>query len=281
MARSSSEPRGKGAFGCGSPDGGVPGRFAAPAPKPSALLRSWTGCIPVARASGAAAALPEKAVSEFAEIMSRSIRSKHYHMVNIAHSTPFPKPTRKVHDHTASPRRARIEVHTFLSTETASHEPLRALRRVMRRKASEGENVSRAVGTALLDRIDRTMCILLVEDEALIRLILAEELTEAGFEVREAAGGGQALAEIAAEADRLTLLVTDIHMPGSVDGTEVARQLRVRRPDIPVIYTTGRPDALNDLGSFGRRDILLAKPFTPSDLISAARKLLAPARSSP
>ena len=125
------------------------------------------------------------------------------------------------------------------------------------------------------------MCILLVEDESLIRLILAEELTEAGFEVREAAGGGQALAEIAAEADRIALLITDIHMPGSVDGTEVARRLRARRPDIPVIYTTGRPDALNDLDSFGKRDVLLAKPFAPSELVSAVRKLLDPARSSP
>jgi CheY-like chemotaxis protein len=259
----------------------VAGRFAAAPLSLSALLRSWTGCIPVARASGAAAALPEKAASEFAEIIGGSVRGKDYHVVNITHSTPFPKPMRKVHDHTASPRRARIEVHTFLSTETASHEPSRTLRRVMRRKASEGENASRAVGTDLLDGIDRTMCILLVEDEALIRLILAEELTEAGFEVRAVAGGGQALAEVAAEADRLTLLVTDIHMPGSVDGTEVARQLRVRRPDIPVIYTTGRPDALNDLGSLGKRDILLAKPFTPLELISAARRLLDPARSSP
>jgi CheY-like chemotaxis protein len=125
------------------------------------------------------------------------------------------------------------------------------------------------------------MCILLVEDEALIRLILAEELTDAGFEVREAAGGSQALTEIAAEADRFVLLVTDIHMPGSVDGTEVARHLRARRPDIPIIYTTGRPDALRDLGLPGRRDVVLAKPFLPSDLVSAVRKLLDPIRLSP
>ena len=125
------------------------------------------------------------------------------------------------------------------------------------------------------------MCILFVEDESLIRLILAEELTAAGFEVREAASGDQALAEIAAGADQLSLLITDVHMPGDVDGTEVARHLRARRPDIPVIYTTGRPDALDELGPLGRRDILLAKPFAPSELVSAARRLLDPAQPSP
>ena len=147
----------------------------------------------------------------------------------------------------------------------------------MRRKPSGRENASRAVGADLSDRIDRVTCILLVEDESLIRLILAEKLTKAGFTVREAASGGQALAEITAGADRLSLLITDVHMPGDVDGTEVARQLRARRPDIPVIYTTGRPDALDELGSFGGRDVLLTKPFAPSELISAARRLLGPA----
>ena len=85
MARSSSEPRGKGPLGCESLDGGAAGRFAATAPGVSALpRRSWTGCIPVAGANGVDAALPEKAVSEFAEIMGGSIGNEGYQVVNTA-----------------------------------------------------------------------------------------------------------------------------------------------------------------------------------------------------
>ena len=118
------------------------------------------------------------------------------------------------------------------------------------------------------------MSILLVEDEWLIREVFAEELLEAGFEVREAENGNRAAALIEAQPECFVLLVTDIHMPGDLDGIEVARLLRERRPDVPVIYMTGRPDALNGIRPLGPRDVLLRKPFAPSELLAAARRLL-------
>ena len=119
------------------------------------------------------------------------------------------------------------------------------------------------------------MCILLVEDEFLIRLTFAEELAEAGYEVRAAESGDRASVLIEMEADAFSLLVTDIHMPGDVDGIEVARQLRERHPDIPVIYMTGRPDALSGAAEcFGDRDVLMAKPFAPSKLLAVVHQLL-------
>ncbi len=118
------------------------------------------------------------------------------------------------------------------------------------------------------------MCILLVEDEWLIRSMVAEELMEEGFAVRQAGDGDQASALIARDPTVFSLLVTDIHMPGSVDGIEVARLLRARRPDIPVIYTTGRPDALNALQPLGAREALLRKPFALSELLAVVRRLL-------
>ena len=124
------------------------------------------------------------------------------------------------------------------------------------------------------------MCILLVEDEFLIRLILAEQLAEAGFDLRTADNGEHAIALIEAGPDAFTLLVTDIHMPGALDGIEVARRLRERRPDIPVIYMTGRPDVLCGAGRLGSRDVLMPKPFAPSELVAAARRLLDEARGS-
>ena len=118
------------------------------------------------------------------------------------------------------------------------------------------------------------MCILLVEDEWLIRTMFAEELMESGFAVREAENGDEASALIAEDPTPYILLVTDIHMPGDLDGIGVARLLRARRPDIPVIYATARPDALNALQPLGPREVLLSKPFATSALLTAVRRLL-------
>ena len=118
------------------------------------------------------------------------------------------------------------------------------------------------------------MCILLVEDEWLIRTMFAEELTRVGFTVHEAESGDQASALIMEDPAPYVLLVTDIHMPGSLDGIGVARLLRARRPGTPVIYTTGRPDVLNALQPLDAREVLLCKPFALSALLAAVRRLL-------
>ncbi len=118
------------------------------------------------------------------------------------------------------------------------------------------------------------MCILLIEDEWLIRTMVAEELVEGGFAVREAEDSDQASALIAEDPAVFSLLVTDIHMPGRLDGIGVARLLRERRPDLPVIYTTGRPDVLNALQPLGANEVLLQKPFELSSLLAAVRRLL-------
>lgn len=118
------------------------------------------------------------------------------------------------------------------------------------------------------------MRVLLVEDEWLIREVFAEALAESGFEVREAETGDRASALIAEASAPFSLLVTDIHMPGRRDGIEVARVFRARWPDVPVIYTTGRPDVLNGTILPGARDVLLRKPFAPFELLAATRRVL-------
>ncbi len=124
------------------------------------------------------------------------------------------------------------------------------------------------------------MCILLVEDEPLIRAIVAEELAEAGFEVQEAENGDQAAAMIETTPHYFTLLVTDIHMPGTLDGIELARLVRAQRPDLPIIYTSGRPGALNGVGHLGERDVLVAKPFVPSKLLAVVHQVLGAGHAS-
>jgi CheY-like chemotaxis protein len=71
------------------------------------------------------------------------------------------------------------------------------------------------------------------------------------------------------------VLVTDIHMPGRTDGISLARVVRERFPAVPIIYTTGRPDALGKADLPGGRISMLVKPYKPSRLIEAVRAALA------
>ena len=119
------------------------------------------------------------------------------------------------------------------------------------------------------------MCVLLVEDEWLIRTIMSEELIDAGFEVTSAESGDEALILLGGLDDSIHVLVTDIHMPGETDGISLARIVRTRFPNVPIIYTTGRPDALDRAGLPGGRVLTLVKPYKPSRLIEAVRGALA------
>ncbi|WP_165769669.1 response regulator [Arboricoccus pini] len=114
----------------------------------------------------------------------------------------------------------------------------------------------------------------MVEDEVLIRLMVTEELSFEGFDCHEAANGEEAIALIDAAPERFAVLVTDFHMPGSRDGVEVARHFRARHPGAPVIIITGRPDALAERYSVFPFDIVMHKPFTPSQLLASIRRLL-------
>ena len=104
--------------------------------------------------------------------------------------------------------------------------------------------------------------------------MVAEQLMDGGFTVCEAENGDQASTLIAQDPTAFTLLVTDIHMPGSLDGMGLARLVRALRPNLPVIYMTGRPDVLNHLQPFGPGEVLLRKPFALSNLLATARQML-------
>ena len=111
--------------------------------------------------------------------------------------------------------------------------------------------------------------ILIVEDEFLIRLTLSEALTDDGFEVVEAATGAEALGAMSAD---VAVLVADMQLPGGMNGAEVARRARLVKPDLPVIYMTGRPDSAAAAAT--PRDAFIAKPYLPSDVCATVRRML-------
>ena len=81
------------------------------------------------------------------------------------------------------------------------------------------------------------MKVLVVEDDDLLREIAVEALTEAGFQVIEAATGEEALKKC---QDRIAdALFTDIRLPGKIDGWTIAEHCRDTDPRLPVVYATG------------------------------------------
>jgi len=111
--------------------------------------------------------------------------------------------------------------------------------------------------------------ILIVEDEVLIRAYLSEELRDAGFAVIEAAHADEALSYLKA-GEEVDLVFSDIHMPGSLNGLELAHQLRALYPSLPVILTSGNPGPKtpDGLGAF------LIKPYTSEKAISLVFRTL-------
>ena len=115
---------------------------------------------------------------------------------------------------------------------------------------------------------------LVVEDEWLLRLELAEELGMAGWQVREAGSGEEAiklLDQIKSEDGPIDFLVTDIRLGGPVDGWAVAEACRTIWPGIPVIYVSANPivEKKRVEGS-----AFLSKPVEVEHLITACRRLL-------
>ena len=91
-------------------------------------------------------------------------------------------------------------------------------------------------GVSSLD--DRAL-LLLVEDEALIRMVLEETLSDAGFEVLAASNGTKAVEELATNPARFRAVVTDIRLGRGPDGWDVARLAREVEPTMPVLYVSG------------------------------------------
>lgn len=112
------------------------------------------------------------------------------------------------------------------------------------------------------------MCILVVEDDPLIREILIEELSDHGYEAQGASTGDEAAAMLDRLEPPLCVLVTDIHMPGDTDGIALADLVGQRSPQTPVIFTTGRPDALLRVAVLGEGRFLIRKPYIPAEVLS-------------
>jgi signal transduction histidine kinase/CheY-like chemotaxis protein len=114
--------------------------------------------------------------------------------------------------------------------------------------------------------------VLLVEDDDEVAALVSEMLSQLGYAVTRAASAQAALGAFA-NGRAVDLVFSDIMMPGGMNGVELARELHRRRPDIPVLLTSGFPDAARkDAEATGVS--ILPKPYQISDLAAALHMTL-------
>ncbi len=118
-----------------------------------------------------------------------------------------------------------------------------------------------------------TETVFVVEDEQRLRKLACRLLENLGYAVLEAEDGEVALGIAQACLDDIDILVTDVTMP-RMSGTELAQRLRARRPDLPVLFTSGYDPALQDLHGATPGAELLHKPYSPSALATRVRTIL-------
>ena len=113
--------------------------------------------------------------------------------------------------------------------------------------------------------------VLVVEDEASIASFVALYLKNAGYGVRTAASGGEALSQFA--TDPPDLIVLDLMLP-DVDGVEVCRRIR-KTSDVPVLMLTARDEDVDKIiGLEVGADDYLTKPFNPRELVARVKAIL-------
>jgi CheY-like chemotaxis protein len=114
--------------------------------------------------------------------------------------------------------------------------------------------------------------VLLVEDDDEVARLVSDMLDQLGYGVMRTASASAALGALA-NGRQIDLVFSDITMPGAMDGIGLARELRLRRPNLPVLLTTGNPTAASrDIESEGLQ--VLAKPYRLEELRMALTQAL-------
>jgi CheY-like chemotaxis protein len=113
------------------------------------------------------------------------------------------------------------------------------------------------------------LVILLVEDEFFARYDVANCLRDAGYVVVETASGEEAIALCKSDTS-IDMVFTDINLIGAATGWDVAECFQMDRPDVPVLYTSGKSI---DLRRCVPGSAFVAKPYRHDDILNACRRL--------
>jgi CheY-like chemotaxis protein len=115
--------------------------------------------------------------------------------------------------------------------------------------------------------------ILVVEDEILVRTVIAAYLRDCGFDVVEAGNAEEAVRVLEASI-RVDIVFSDVNMPGRLDGFGLVQWLRRERPGLKIILTSGAAQAVKDASDLCAHVPILAKPYDYAELARQLRALL-------
>ena len=114
--------------------------------------------------------------------------------------------------------------------------------------------------------------VLIVEDEALIRLAAVMFVEDAGFEAIEAANADEAIVLLETRAD-IRIVFTDVDMPGSMDGIKLAAAVRKRWPPVEIIVTSGALEVGSD--DLPERGVFFRKPYNEREIVAEMHRMAA------
>jgi CheY-like chemotaxis protein len=118
------------------------------------------------------------------------------------------------------------------------------------------------------------LVILVVDDEVLIRSVIAEYLRECGFHVFEAADGSEAREILQGAGMPIDLVFSDVQMP-KLDGFELARWIRENRPEVQVLLTSGNPGmAAAKATELCHKGPIVPKPYDHAILLNRMKRML-------
>jgi two-component system, response regulator PdtaR len=116
------------------------------------------------------------------------------------------------------------------------------------------------------------ICVLVVEDELFSRLHAVDLVEDAGYTAIEASNADEAIAILEARKD-IRIVLTDIDMPGSMDGLKLAHAIRKRWPPIELILTSGHFHITDD--DMPERGQFFPKPYRDQEIVSALQHFAA------
>ena len=124
-------------------------------------------------------------------------------------------------------------------------------------------------------RAGQNETVLVVDDEPTVRMLVTEVLEDLGYAAIEAADGASGLRVLRSDA-RVDLLVSDVGLPGGMNGRQMADAARINRPDLKVLFITGYAEnAIVGNGQLERGMHVMAKPFALEALASRIKELIA------
>ena len=142
------------------------------------------------------------------------------------------------------------------------------------RHAEEAAVDDRVEGATRCDASGEGEVVLVIDDDPTIRMLVAELLAESGYAVIEASDGPAGLKVLNSNA-RIDLLITDVGLPGGLNGRQVAEAARVSRPNLKVLFITGYAEnAVIGQGRLENGMFVMTKPFQMEHLAHRIREII-------